>query len=223
MARQQGYRSLDRTGTQAAIYPSEEELWIQGAPVTDPGDQGIAPAGGDQDGGPPPPGPTMTPQAEDAWIHEILNGETSNGAYGERWVNVEQHGPTGFGGWNEQPFETGHTQIVVSDPGSEQGWGVGPARRHAHYPHEESPNPYRNEGQHLRMGQLPWVTVDSSLYERSQLAFEQQWAPYKQRSPVTPIVPVSPSVPYAQTVPTFSGGPVQYPGIDIPVEAEGIW
>ncbi len=209
------YYSLDVTGTQAAIYPSEDALWVQGPPITDPGGQGVADT--------PLVGGLINPKAEDDYLHEVINGETPNGAYGELWVNVEQHGPTGFGDWNEQPFETGHSQIVLSNPAVEQGWGVGPARRWAHYPHEESPNPYRNEGQHLRNGQLPWVSVDSSLYERSQLVWEQQWGPYKHRSPVAPVVPVPPSVPFVQTVPTFSGGPIAYPGIDVPIGDEGIY
>src|SRR6516164_8608563 len=107
-----------------------------------------------------------------------MNGETSNQAYLEDVVNNAVYGPQGFGDWNAQPFQSGHTQITLANPAQEQGWGVGPARRWAHYPKTESPNPARNEGQHLRNGELPWVSNESKLYERSQLAWEQQWAPY---------------------------------------------
>src|SRR5581483_1385382 len=197
-------------------YPSEDVLWAAGPPINAPGDQGVAYAVS--------PPPAMNPQAEEDWLHEVINGETPNGAYGEDWVNPQQYGPTGFGPWNDQSiFQTGHSQIVVSNPASEQGWGVGPARRWAHYPQEDSPNPYRNEGQHLRNGQLPWVSADSSLYERTQLAWEAQWQEYKYRSPVAPVVPLPPSVPFAQTVPTYSGGPVAYPGIDVPIGDEGVY
>jgi hypothetical protein len=224
VAKQKTYPSLDKTGSQAAIYPSEEALWIVGPPINDPGDQGVAPPEGDHDGQPAPPEPTLSPAQEDAWIHEAMNGQTSNAAINETWVNVQQHGPTGFGAWNDgmQVFETGHTQNVVSDPGSEQGWGVGPARRWAHYPHEESPNPYRNSQNYLRNGELPWVTTSSILYYRTQLAWEQQWDPYKARSPVNPVVQVPSSVPYVSTVPTWSGGPVTHPGIDFPIGEEGV-
>lgn len=223
MAGQRGYASLDVTGTQAAVYPSEEALWAQGPPINDPGDQGVAYVSDDGLTPGPAPASAAAANATEEFIHEVMNGETPNEAYWEDVVNNRVIGPQGFGDWNQQPYFTGHTQIVLSDPASEQGWGVGPARRWAHYPKVDSPNPARNEGQHLRNGQLPWVTADSSLYERTQLAWEQQWAPYKMRSPVTPVVPVPASVPFVQTVPTFGGGPLAYPGIDIPTEDAGIY
>jgi len=210
MARRQPPPALDRTGTQAAIYPSEEQLWIQGPPINAPGGQVVVDlaTAGAYDG--------ASVAAQEAWIHETMNGETSNAAYVEDVVNNAVYGPQGFGDWNIQAYQTGHTQNVVSDPAKEQGWGVGPARRWAHYPKTESPNRARNLGQHFRNGQLPWVSVESSLYERSQLAREQHWAPWKMRSPVAPVVPVPPSVPYVQVVPTYSGGPEGHPGVDFP-------
>lgn len=217
---QRSYASLDQTGTQAAVYPSEEALWVVGPPITDPADP-IAYT--DQDGMPPPPGPYANPAVEEAWLNAQINGQTPNLAYWESVVNNAVYGPQGFGDWNQQAFETGHTQNVPADPSVEQGWGVGPARRWAHYPKTDSPNPARNFGTHFRNGQLPWVAADSSLYERSQLAWEQQWDPFKFRSPVSPVVPVPPAVPFGQTVPTFSGGPSPYPGVDVPLEAGGVW
>jgi hypothetical protein len=211
--------SLDHTGTQAAVYPSEQTLWTVGPPITDPADPIVYL---DENLQPPPPGP-RNPAAEEAWINETLNGETPNGAVWENVVNNAVYGPQGFGDWNVQAFETGHTQNRPSDPSSEQGWGVGPARRWAHYPKTDSPNPARNEGQHLRNGELPWVSVETALYYRTQLEREQSWGPYKARSPVAPVVQVPVSVPFVQTVPTFSGGPVDYPGIDVPPEAGGVW
>jgi hypothetical protein len=214
--------SLDVTGTQAAIYPSEDQLWVQGPPINAPLGQGVSVDNmvGDPSVVAPPipaPGSLSGTQAYEAYNHEVMNGQTSNQAYDEAVVNNAVWGPQGFGDWNVQAYQTGHTQNLVSDPASEQGWGVGPARRWAHYPKVESPNHARNFGEHLRNGELPWVTATSSLYERSQLAWEQQWAPFKARSPVAPVVPVPASVPYVQTVPTFSGGPVSYPGIDVPI------
>ena len=213
--------ALDQTGTQAAVYPSEEQLWVQGPPINAPGDQGVAydNAVGDTSVYAPPIPAPVSPKAvaaTEAWIAETMNGETPNEAYVENVVNNAVYGPQGFGDWNVQAFETGHTQVIQANPATEQGWGVGPARQWAHYPKVESPNPYRNEGQHLRNGQLPWVTASSALYYRTQLEFEQQWANYKARSPVAPVVPVAPSVPYVQTVPTYGGGLVEYPGVDFP-------
>jgi hypothetical protein len=218
MAQQQRtYPSLDKTGTQAAVYPSEEALWAVGPPINAPGDQNVAYT--------PTPGPTMSPQAEDDYLHEVMNGQTpGTDAYGERWVNIENYGPTGFGPWtNEGIFYTGHSQNIVSNPAAEQGWGVGPARRWAHFPIVDLPNPTRNFGSHLRNGVLPWVTASSSLYERSQLAWEQQWAPYKQRSPLAPVVQVAPSVPFVQTVPTYSGGDAPHPGVDVPFDDSAVF
>lgn len=220
------YRSLDRTGTQAAVYPSEEVLWAQGPQINDPGSQGVA--GPDSDAlegvGYYSGAGQITLAQEDALLHEQLNGETPNGAYGEHWVNTQVYGPTGYGPYNDQTiFQSGHSQNVVSDPSSEQGWGVGPARRWAHYPHEENVNPFRNRMVHCRNGELPWVVATSSLYERSQLAWEQQFAPMKFRSPLAPVVPVAQSVPFVQTVPTYAGGPAPHPGVDVPIGDEGMY
>lgn len=219
--------SLDELGQIAAIYPDEASLWVNGPPITDPGGQGVEIGAGDPSQMlSPPPAPTAR-EAQDTenWLQEVINGETPNGAYGEEWVNLAIGGPAGFGNWNEQPFYTGHSQIVQSNPGAEQGWGVGPARRWAHYPFAELQNPTRNMGGHLRMGTLNTLTPDTALYWRTQLAWEQQWDAYKQRGPVNPVMPVADSVPFVQTVPTYGGGFVQYAGIDVPAGGpdEGIY
>jgi hypothetical protein len=214
-------RTLDQTGTQAAVYPSEDQLWAQGPPVNSPGGQGVQYIGAaDQIIPPPAPASAAAANATEDYLHEVINGETSNAVYPEDVVNNRVFGPQGFGDWNAQPYYSGHSQNIVSNPASEQGWGVGPARRWAHYPKVDSPNPARNEGQHLRNGALPWVTADSSLYERSQLAWEQQWDPYKQRRSPAAVVPVAQSVPFVQTVPTFAGGPAPTPGLDVPIGGE---
>jgi len=225
-ASQHSLQSLTADGTIAAVYPSEATLWEYGPYINDPGDQGVQHPvdhhgglglyGGDEFPVLPTPNSEREAQATEDWLHGVINGQTPNGAYGEEWVNLAIGGPAGYGNFNEQPFFTGHSQIVVSNPAAEQGWGVGPARRWAHYPFSELQNPARNARNHLRMGQFPWVTASSALYYRTQLLWEQQWAPYKQRNPVNPVQPVAPTVPYVQTVPTFGGGPVQYAGIDFP-------
>ena len=217
------YQALDHTGTQAAIYPAEDVLWAQGPPINDPGDQGIQFVGAGQ--APiPQPRSVKDALATDTFLEEVIAGETSNLAIAEQWVNPEVFGPQGFGPWNDPTvFQTGHSQNIVSNPAAEQGWGVGPARAWAHYPTEDSPNPTRNMGMHFRNGQLPWTNPETAYYERTQLAWEQQWAGYKHRSPVAPVVNVPPSVPYVQTVPSYGGGDVYYPGVDYPYDPNGIY
>lgn len=227
-------QSLTLDGALAAVYPSEDQLWLHGPTITDPQDQGVAaPDGivGESGGAGAWGGPSQylpVPQSEqqlentEAWLHEVMNGQVSNGAYGEEWVNLTIGGPAGFGNWNEQPYYTGHSQIVQSNPGAEQGWGVGPARRWAHYPFSQCDNPARNAQNHLRMGALPWAYSEQNmLYYRSQLIWEQQWAPYKQRNPVTPVVGLPASVPYVQTIPAYAGGDIQYAGLDVPILDHG--
>jgi hypothetical protein len=210
--------TLDQTGTQAAVYPSEDQLWVQGPPINAPGSQGITPYGaGEQFAPPPVPRSAAQMAATENYLHEVMNGETPNAVWPENVVNPRVIGPQGFGTWNAQPYFSGHSQNIPSNPASEQGWGVGPARRWAHYPRVDSPNPARNNGQHLRNGALPWVTVSSSLYERSQLAWEAQWQPYKYRRTPAAVVQVAPSVPWVQTVQPFAGGPSPVPGLDVPI------
>lgn len=212
--------SLDNLGMTAAIYPSEDQLWFQGPPINDPGTQGVAPSTGDPSENlalPPAPVSTHDLQATEDYLQQVMNGETPNAAYQEDWVNLTIGGPAGFGNWNEQPYFTGHSQIVQANPGAEQGWGVGPARRWAHYPFSQLDNPARNYRNYLRNGTLDWAFYEQNmLYYRSQLAWEQQWDPYKNRGPVTPVLPVPGSVPHVDTVPTYAGGYTQYTGLDVP-------
>jgi hypothetical protein len=209
--------SLDYTGTQAAVYPSEEQLWAVGPTINAPAGQGVSWTGaGEQLAPTPTPTSSAQVQATEDYLHEVMNGETSNAVWHENVVNPAVHGPQGFGDWNVQPYESGHSQNIPSNPAAEQGWGVGPARRWAHYPKVESPNPARNEGQHLRNGSLPWSVASTWLYYRTQLAWEEQWSPYKYRRPVPVNVPVAQSVPFVQTVPTFAGGPAPVSALDIP-------
>jgi hypothetical protein len=217
-------QTLDVTGTLAAVYPSEEQLWSQGPQINAPGDQGVAYVGAGEFMGPPPvPTGAAGVQAEEQFIHDVMNGPTSNGATGLEWVNNQQFGPTGVGDWaytvagSPAPAQeySGHDANIPSNPSSEQGWGVGPARRWARFPISDSPNPARN-GAYTRNGDFPWVTADSWLYERTQLAWQAQWQPYKYRTTPGAVVPMAGSVPFAETVPTYGGGPSPVPGIDVP-------
>jgi hypothetical protein len=211
------YYTLDQTGTQAAAYPSEDVLWRMGPPINASGAQVVSEF--DEDCYPEPPAPRSLSDVSryELVIDEQLNGQTPNATYELAWVNPEVLGPTGYGPWNDPSnYQTGHSQNILSNPASEQGWGVGPARAWAHYPQSECPNPDRNMGQHLRNGQYPYVSAETALYYRTQLEWEQQWAGYKFRSPVAPVANVPPSVPFVQTVPTYGGGFMPLPGVDVP-------
>jgi hypothetical protein len=222
-------KSLDNLGMTAAIYPSEEQLWYYGPTISttdgdvytitgvgNPTEDQIGPDGNQHT--PPRPTSARDLQATEELQFAQLNDQTPNGAYGEQWVNLTIAGIAGWGDWQTQPYETGHSQITVANPGSEQGWGVGPARRWMHYPFSQLDNPARNAANHLRNGDLPWAYSEQNmLYYRSQLAWEQQWDKYKQRGPVTPVVPVASTVPFVQTVPSYGGGPGEYQSLlDIP-------
>jgi hypothetical protein len=218
--------SLDQLGISAAIYPSEDSLWLSGPPINDPGGQGMEVLGNDGANNLPlpgtgPPVPTSAAQVQQMTDLQLeqMNGETSNEVWPEEVINPAVYGPQGFGDWSTAPYESGHTQIVLSNPSAEQGWGVGPARRWARMPVTDNPNPCRNANVHLRNGALPWVTQDSYLYERSGIEWELQFQQYKQRNPVTPVIPVATSVPFVQTVPSYGGGDVPIPGVDQPLNA----
>lgn len=213
MAKKQAPAALDLTGTVAAFYPSEEQLWVQGPPINDPLDQNVFPIIPEGVGG---------AVAEDI-NHGQMNGETPNDTYYQDVVNLEVYGPQGFGDWNVQAFQTGHTQNVILDPAAEQGWGTGPARKWAHFPKVEGVNPDRNMGQHFRNGQLPIVAGETALWDRGLFGWEAQFVPYKHVQPVAPVVPLPVSVPFSATVPTYAGGPVHIPGVDVPIGDEGIW
>lgn len=213
MAKKPQLASLDLTGTQAAVYPSEEQLWVVGPPINDPGSQGVLP---------PDPG-GLGGQAADDFLHDQINGPTSDGAYDEWVVNPTNWGPTGLGDPNVQDHQSGPTNNVILDPSLESGWGVGPARRWPHYPKVVNVNPTRNFGTHLRNGSLPIVQGETALWDRGLFGWEAQWIPKKQRGAVAPVVPVPTSVPYGTTVPTYSGGPSSIVGVDVPYETEGIY
>lgn len=221
MAPRQSPPSLDLEGITAAVYPDETTLWAVGPPINDPGAQlgnqtVYGTDSGDRYGAPLP---TAQSQAEtEDLLHAQLNDETPNVASALEWVNPAVTMPPNFGAWNEQWFESGHTQAIPSNPSAEQGWGVGPARRWARWPFSELTNPFRNRMVHMRNGELPWVYADTALYWRTQEEWQQQWDGVKFRSPVAPVVGVPASVPFVATVPAYGGGPAPTYGLDIPFD-----
>ena len=125
-------------------------------------------------------------------------------------VNPLEIGTTGWGPWNEQPYQSGHTNNVVTNESAEQGHGVGPERLWGHYPHATNPNPFRNMNALHRDGGL--VTA-ANVYRPEVAAYwvgalEQQagQAPFKNRASGYPTVNQAPSVPFVATVAPMTPG-----------------
>ncbi len=125
-------------------------------------------------------------------------------------VNPHEWTPTGWGPENEQPFQSGHTNNLITNPSAEQGMGVGPERRWAHYPHVEQPNPYRNLNAYQRAGGDAYSTL---VYRPEVVAFwaqalhvEAQTVNTRHRGPLAPVVNQEPSVAFVTTVPPITPG-----------------
>lgn len=126
-------------------------------------------------------------------------------------VNPMEIGPTGWGPPNEQPYQSGHTNNVVTNESAELGMGVGPERRlGGHYPHATNPNPFRNLNALQRDGGLiPGANVyrpEVVAYWAGALENEAGWAPTKHRGSGYPTVNQAPSVPYVSTIPPVTPG-----------------
>lgn len=122
-------------------------------------------------------------------------------------VNPREFGPTGWGDWNEQQFQSGHTNNLVTNPSSEQGFGVGPERKWGHYPSPDNPNPFRLSNTLFRNGGDTYSTMVYRPEIRSYWAMSQQQElgthKYQARSGV---VEQPASVPYVETVPPINPG-----------------
>ena len=125
-------------------------------------------------------------------------------------VGVDNDAPTGYGPPNQQQYQSGHTQNLVTNPSAEQGQGVGPERLWPHYPHAEQPNPFRNLNVFQRSGQDSYspnvYRPEVAAYWAQSLGIEQQSSATRNRSPVAPVVDQYPSVPYVQTIGPYPGG-----------------
>ena len=125
-------------------------------------------------------------------------------------VNPMEIGITGWGSWNEQPYQSGHTNNVVTNESAEQGMGVGPERLWGHYPHATNPNPFRNMNAMQRDGGLvPGANVyrpEVAAYWAGALGMQAQQAHGKQRASGYPTVNQTPSVPFVATVQPLTPG-----------------
>jgi hypothetical protein len=125
-------------------------------------------------------------------------------------VNPREQLPTGWGSENEQQFQSGHTNNLPTNRSAEQGYGVGPERRWAHYPHVEQPNPFRMLNAFQRSGGDSYSTL---VYRPEVVAFwaqaldrELQTTQTRNVGPLAPVVNQAPSVPFVSTVPPTTPG-----------------
>lgn len=121
-------------------------------------------------------------------------------------------GDQGIGSENvvtTQLFQSGHTNNLITNESADQGLGVGPERRMAHYPTADNPNPYRNLNATFRNGgdtysaqiYRPVVTA----YWAQALGLELSQGKVKQR-PNRGTVNQAPSQPYTNVVPPMTPG-----------------
>jgi hypothetical protein len=119
-------------------------------------------------------------------------------------VNPAESPPTGWGAENLQQFQSGHVNNLVTNPSAEQGFGVGPERQWAHYPHASNPNPFRRMAAFLRDGGDTYSTQvyrpEVVAYWANALAHEYAATPVKHAMRPDPVVNQAPSQPYVQAV-----------------------
>jgi len=140
-------------------------------------------------------------------VYELINGPvdpSSPPIDAQIIVNPAESLPTGWGAPNQQPFQSSHTNALATNPSSEQGYGVGPERAWAHYPHATNPNPFRRMGAFLRDGGDSYSTLvyrpEIVAYWANALAHEAAATPVKQAMKPDTVVNQHPSMPYVQAV-----------------------
>jgi hypothetical protein len=125
-------------------------------------------------------------------------------------VNPAESPPTGWGAFNLQPYQSGHTNNLVTNPSAEQGAGVGPERVWGHYPHATNPNPFRRFNVTLRDGGDAYspdvYRPRAVVYWANALRYEEAAVPVKVRQGPPAVVNQAPSQPYVATVPPRTPG-----------------
>lgn len=113
----------------------------------------------------------VVPEDDGTYIHEHMNlpvnwREESRVLEDEYW-NDDQLDGTAVppGAPNDQPFQSGHTQITVLNQSAEQGYGQDPALRWARYPHYSNSFPGYAAGTHRRNGGYPAEKNFLQMYE----------------------------------------------------------
>lgn len=125
-------------------------------------------------------------------------------------VNPAEAGPTGWGAPNLQQFQSSHTNALQTNESAEQGYGVGPEREWAHYPHATNPNPFRRAAAFQRDGGDTYSALiyrpEVVAYWSNALAHEAAATPVKMAMRPDPVVVQPPSVPFVDAVPPISPG-----------------
>lgn len=127
-------------------------------------------------------------------------------------VNPREFGITGWGDWNNQQFQSGHTNALITNESAEQGFGVGPERKWPHYPTPDNPNPYRAKNVLRRMGGDSYsdqvYRPEVTAYWAQALGYELSQEHAKHRfTGRTAVVNQDPSIPYVSTItPLRPGG-----------------
>lgn len=125
-------------------------------------------------------------------------------------VNPAESFPTGWGSPNVQQFQSSHTNALQTNESAEQGYGVGPERQWAHYPHATNPNPFRGLGSFQRDGGDSYSTdvyrPEVVAYWSGALAYEMAAVPVKHAMRPSPVVNQAASQPYVSTVDPISPG-----------------
>lgn len=125
-------------------------------------------------------------------------------------VLPREFGITGWGDPNNQQFQSGHTNNLITNDSSEQGWGVGPERKWGHYPTPDNPNPYRMLNALQRSGGDSYSDMiyrpEVTAYWAQALGQNLTQEKVKQRASGYRTVNQTPSVPYVSTIPPMSPG-----------------
>src|SRR3954451_1928955 len=139
-------------------------------------------------------------------VHEMINGQADPhdppGAL--TMVNPAESLPTGWGAPNDQQFQSGHTNNLRTNASAEQGYGVGPERAWAHYPHATNPNPFRRLNARQRDGGDAYspdvYRPEVVAYWAGALSYEEAAVPVKVRQRGGAVVNQPPSQPFVATV-----------------------
>lgn len=146
-------------------------------------------------------------------VHEMIFGSTGADAPpidAQIIVNPAESPPTGWGAPNVQQFQSSHTNNLRTNQSAEQGFGVGPERKWAHYPHAVNPNPFRRLPAFLRDGGDSYSAdvyrPEVVAYWAGALAFEAAAVPVRNAMRPSPVVNQAPYQPFVSSVPPISPG-----------------
>lgn len=162
----------------------------------------------------------VSDRAAETFLHDQINGVPWHGYAIEEVVNGANPGIPNLGPINEQPFQSGHTQVHVDNPSSEQGWGLDPAVLYARYPRSDGANPCYAMGTHRRNGTLDWQAPGVPFSDWTNTNWQLQWQLRRQSGTHQRVVDPTTGIPFVSTVPVSGqAGPLEL----IPDAAIGVY